>query len=72
MRCDLDRLADIVGEAQILLTQDYKDNMVGLCLYPCNKTGIMHAFEEDRRCIRCDAQLCVVGTVRIFSSSTLF
>ena len=72
MRGDLDRLADIVGEAQILLTQESKDTIVGFYLYPYKKTGIMHAFEEDRRCIRCDAQLCVVGTVHIFSSSTLF
>ncbi len=67
MRCDLDRLADIVGEAQILLTKHFIYKLVGPCLYPCNKTGIMHAFEEDRWCIKCDAQLCEVGKVQKLS-----
>ena len=72
MRCDLDRWADIVGEVQILLTQDFTDKMVGLCLYPCKKTSIMHTFEENRRCIRSDTQLCEVGKVLKLSSRRIF
>jgi hypothetical protein len=40
--------------------QELIDSLYTICLRKCGETGHFHEFDEPRRCIRCDVQLCKV------------